>query len=300
MRIPANNDVKTYKKQSRVAFEGLLAELPNLVVSLINAFFANTLLVWSDTFSSFGTCIHYLCVFVAAGKMKKETGDRYNFGLERLETFVSFICDLLMGMGYLVLMGISVYGILHPSQPDDALGYFLILKIINIGFDTYFYVNQLKIQKKHNSRMNETETANCLNNLILDVLTGIMACFCFFFRAYRWAWYISPAVVIVMTGVFFYRCVQQIRGAIADLSDASIPIGEQDELFDIVLNHASGIEKVYGVNCRMMNGKLYVEIDLTFKNAITFSAQQEVLEKIDSEVKEHFPNSTTRFLIEHR
>jgi len=300
MKLFASYDVQTYEKQSKVALEGLLAELPNLIVSLIDAFFANTLLVWSDSFASFGSCVHYLMVFVAARKMKKETGDRYNFGLERLETFVSFICDLLIVTGYLVLMGVSVYGILHPTQPDSTLGLFLILKIVNIAFDTYFYVNQLKIRKKHKSRMNETETTNCLNNLIIDVVTGIVACFCFFLRAYRWAWYISPVVVLMMTSFFLYRCAQQIRGAIADLSDASISVGEQDELFDIVLKYAANIEKIYGVNCRMMNGKLYVEIDLIFKNAITFGTQQELLERIDSEVKQHFPDSTTRFMIECR
>jgi len=300
MKFFADYDVQTYEKQSKVALAGLLAELPNLLVSLIDAFFANTLLVWSDSFTSFGSTLHYLMVFFAARKMKKEAGDRYNFGLERLETFVSFICNLLIATGYLTLIGVSVYNIIHPSQPESALGLFLILKIINIAFDTYFYVSQIKIRKKHKSRMNETETENCLNNLIIDAATGIVACFCFFLRAYRWAWYISPVVVLIMTSVFLYRCVRQIRGAIDELSDASISIGEQDELFDIVLHHASDIEKVYGVNCRMMNGKLYVEIDLVFKDSIPFSTQQELLEKIDADIKKHFTNSITRFIIECR
>ncbi len=298
MRIISNINNENYKSQSRTALFGALSEFPNLVLSLISAIFSNTLLVWSDTFLSMGSTSHYMLVFFVAHRLRKETGDKYNFGTDRVEVLTSFISEIIIGAGYLVFVVISVYGLFNPSKPDDALFYFIILKGLNIAFDIYFFVRQTGIYAKQKNRMNRTELDSCRNNLLIDVITGVIVVVCYFFREIRWSWYISPAATLIMAVIFGCQSIVKIREAISDLLDTSIPIKNQDEIYDIVLEHKGLFDRIDAVNCRMLNYRLYVEIHLTFKKDVTYKEMTELLDEIHTDVIKKYPNSVVRFVSE--
>lgn len=299
MRLFTNDFSKSYSIQCRVALIAFLLELPNLVLCAVNAIFANTLVVWADCAQSLGATLHCFIVFLVARMLKKDTGDRFNFGIERFESFISLLCDALLFMSYLSLIGIAVIGIINPSQPDDSLGFFLVLKLINIAFDFYLVISQKKALNARRSRLTETEYAKQKDELLHDIIIGIVVCICFFLRSYEWSWYFSPAFTIILCLFFVVGCVKRLKQVIADLSDVSLSIEEQDGLMDIILDHASEIKKIYSVDCRTMNHKLHVDVHLSFSDDTTYDSVQSVLAKIEKSILELYPDAVTRIVIQN-
>jgi len=299
MKLSYDNDSKkVYKKQARVALTGLIAELPNLVLTIIFACYANTILCWIDTVVSVSVILHYLIVIFVSFKMAKENGDKYNYGLERLEVFTSFICDLLISITMLVLLGSSIYGIIYPQQPQDGLLWFLILKVSNTAFDIYFVINGVHILKKRKSRLNETELNNYINNLIHDALILVASVVCYLLRDKPASGYISSIVGIISILYFLYTYIKHIINLIKELSDVSISIKEQDELYDIILDNSKGIKRIKAVNCHTLNGILNVDVNISFKNEIAYDQQMTFIKNIKQTIQDKHPNAKVRLVID--
>jgi len=298
MKLVDKSLVSIYKAQVRTALLALIAELPNLILSVIIAFSANSILCWIDSVVSFSTCLHLSLVMFVSIKMVKETGDKYNYGLERLEVFTSFICDLLISLVMLILLGTSIYGFFVLQYPTDNLLYFVIVKSVNIAFDVVFCISGFRIAKKRKSRLNETEFNVYLNNLIHDTLIGITVVICYFIRGNKIAALLSPIVGIISILYFVYTYIKHIRKLVKELADVSIPIQDQDVIFDIVLNNKEGIKRISSVNCHTLNGKLYVDIILSFHDQITYEQQSLFLKDIKSQIQEKYKNATVRLVFE--
>jgi len=230
--------------------------------------------------------------------MAKENGDKYNYGLERLEVFTSFICDLIISFTMLILLGSSIYGLICPTKPDDSLMWFTVLKSFNTAFDIYFLINGIIIVRKRKSRLNETEANNYLNNLIHDALILVACIICYFLRDKDVSAYLSSAVGLVSILYFLYTYFKHIRALRKELSDVSIPIKAQDELLDIVLNNRDNIKKIHGVSCHTLNGILYVDITISFQNDTTYEVQHNFLKNVKKEIQEKHPKAIVRLVIE--
>jgi len=298
MRLKTNNNEEKYKKQEHMAFVSFLAEVSNFVFEIISAFTAHSILVIADCFASAETTAHALIVLLVSKKMRKETGDKYNFGVERLEVVISFICDLLVVVGYTVLFASAVYQIFHISPPSSVIGLFLILKTSNTAFDVVFLVQQGKIKKKNNSRLNQTEFAKVRNNLINDVATFVLVLLSFLFIDYKWSWYIAPIATVFLSVLFIAQCIMRIRKSFSELTDFSATIKNQDKIFDTVLEYKSNFDKINEVNCRYLNAKLYVEIDVDFPANYTYENQKNLLENIENDIRKDFEDCFVRFVIQ--
>lgn len=298
MKLIDKSEKDVYKKQIKVALIGLIAEVPNLVLTIILAFQANNILCWIDTVVSVSVVLHYSIVVFVSFKMARENGDKYNYGLERLEVFTSFICDLIISLTMLILLGSSIYGLIHPQRPDDSLMWFMILKGCNLAFDIYFFINGIIIVKKRKSRLNETELNNYLTNMVHDVLILIASIICYFLRDKDISGYLSSIVGIICISYFLFTYIKHIKDLVKELSDVSIPIKHQDELLDIVLENSKGIKKIEGVNCHTLNGILYVDIVLSFHNEITYEAQKDLLKTVKEKIQEKHPKAKIRIVLE--
>lgn len=298
MRAYRNEHADTYRKQEKTAWIAFLSEFPNLVISVVTAFFAGTLVCWTDCASSLESTTHCLLVALMSGRMKKETGDRYNYGMDRLEIFISFICDSLAVIGMLIIMVSSVYGLFFPQQPEESLLWFLILKGINMAFDLYFLFNQKKINRMHSSKLNESELKKSRYNLISDAAVGVAVLVCFVFRTQVWVAYLSPAFSIVMAAVFAAGYIRHISRSVTELLDAALPITEQDKLYDIVLQNRQMIRKIESVSSHRLNERVYVDICLSLLEQTTFAEQKELLAQLNRDIQQIMPGAEVRLLVQ--
>jgi len=300
MRLHTYDYSKTHKQEVRVSFVDFLLEFINFVISVVIAFFAASTIVWADTISSFGSTSNALMLFVISKIVQKETGDRFNFGIERLENFVSFLSNILVSFSLVFLLFVSINGISNPNQPETELGLFLLLKIFNISGCALFWYERKKIHETNKTRLTETELATALESLIYDIVIGIVACFCYFFRAYKWSWYISPIASILVCLYFIGGCAKRIKESFKELVDVSTSVTNQDRILDIILENRGLISQIENINCRLMNGKLYIQLMLSFADDAIYRDIILEKKKIEKAILSEYPESSIQIVIEER
>jgi len=293
----ADSESDTYKKQEATAWLDFLSEFLNLVSSVISAFFANTLVCWADCATSFESTTHCLLVGIVSGKMKNEKGHSYNYGLDRLEIIVSFVCDALAILSMIIVFISSIVGIFNPEEPEDSLIWFLVLKAINISIDLYFLYNHYMLFKKHRSMLNESELIKSRYNLTVDLAVGAVVCICYIFRTQIWVQYLSPIAGIAMVLVFTVNYITHIKTSIMELSDFSLPVEKQDEIYDIVISHRSGIQKIVSIKCHQLNKRVYIDITLILKETTTYGEQKQLLTELKKEINELIPGASVSLVL---
>lgn len=285
MHIRPNAHVENYKKATKLAFVSVVANLPNFILVLISAFSARSAVVWVDVFVSFGETTHATLVWLVTWKMVREMGDKYNFGMARLEVFFSFVCDLIVTIGMIGVAIGAAYSIISPEAPTSSVLLFCILKCANSLYDAIALAKQSKITKENPSKLNETERITYRNSLISDVSVGLLALICYLLRDLTFTLYLSPIVSIGMAIYFIYDYIKHMRKSFREIVDASLPIPRQDEIYDIVLENRELVKRIESVNCRRINNKSHIEITLVFHDHVTYGQIHAHLEKIRPQIE---------------
>jgi len=267
MHISSNTNVENHKKAAKLAFVSFISNFPNFVLVLLAALTAKSAVVWVDVLVSFGETTHALLVWLVMWKMVRETGDKYNFGMGRLEVFFSFICDLLVAVGMLGVAVGAVINLISPEAAADSVLMFCLLKCFNSTYDALALRRQTKITKEHPSKLNETERITYRNSLINDIAVGALALICYLLRAYPFAVYLSPIFSIALAIYFIFEYIRHMKSSFEEIVDTSLPIIRQDAIYDIVLSNRALIKRISSVNCRRINDKTHIELTLVFEAA---------------------------------
>ena len=155
-----------YKKQQNLSFTQFLAETPAFIAILVSAILSRTILVFVDLLDSLGNLLRTATITILSKKLSKDLRFEYNYGVGKIEAISSLLCDGIVFFGLVLTLGLSVYSIIFPSQPSDFVIAVVGLKVINVSFDIFFFINQRKIIKNHRSPISETNCAAALASLL--------------------------------------------------------------------------------------------------------------------------------------
>ena len=148
-----------YKQQQNLSTAQLLAEVPSFVAVLVSALFSRNLLVYIDLLDSSMYLVSLVLIVVLSRKLTKDLRYEYNYGVGKIEAISSLLCDGMGFFGLLITLGFSVQAIIVPEQPSDLVIAVVGLKVINVCFDTAFFVKQGKITKLHHSAISKSNPA---------------------------------------------------------------------------------------------------------------------------------------------
>lgn len=203
-----NHDVKSdelrqriYKEQKKVGILSFIAELPNFIAVLVTAILSRSLIMWLDLVDSFSNVARSSSVFLSSGKLEgnnvKDPG--------KLEFRTAMFCNISVLAGLAVLFAASLTQIINPEEPQEFLIWAVALKVINVLIDTYMFVRQAKLIKRCETDIIRAEYNGLLKDLIFDSATLIIVLISYLLIQYRWSWYISPAVCLLMCLFFIVK-----------------------------------------------------------------------------------------------
>ncbi len=293
MLFQVENEIGSNKKLHDISVKSLILEFPNLLLMFISAIIANTMIVWLDVLGSLSAVLHSALIVWITRKIWKITNDAYHYDAERLEEMASLICDILMLLSYLTLIYNAFYDVIYPSSVNQGIVVYLFVKIIDLLFDFYFYHNVKKIYQDHPSKVNESVFLNWRNNLLIDLIIGVISVIVYFMRLYSWSRYISPGATIILSVFFIIESGKRIRNSFDQLIDAPISILDQDKIVDILLEYCgkNDVDRVTGVRCYILESKLNIVIDIVYKEETTYHKQMQLLQIWSNAIKEQYPNS---------
>lgn len=277
-----------YKQQRSLSIAQFLAELPSFIALLVSAVLSRELLVFIDLFDSFMYLISLGLIVILSKKLTTDLRYEYNYGVGKIEAISSLLCDGIAFFGLLLTLGLSVRGIMFPERPNDLVIAVVGLKVINVSFDTVFFIKQRKILKVHNSAISKANYAEALSSLLFDSLTLVSLFAMWILRNNPIGWYISPVISIFIAIYLMSGYVKRTRQSLAELTDKTLPEEEQMKILNVMTHYYNSYSQVHAVNSRKIGDSVMVDLHLSFEKQTSFEEiiklKKQMQEEIDKQI----------------
>lgn len=286
-----------YKQQQNLSIAQLLAELPSFVAVLVSAILSRNLLVYVDLLDSSMYLISLVLIVVLSKKLTKDLRYEYNYGVGKIEAIASLLCDGMGCFGLLITLGFSVQAIIRPEQPSDFVIAVVGLKVINVSFDTAFFVKQRKITKIHSSAISNANYAEALSALLFDSVALVSLFVMWLLRNHPIGGYISPVVSIFVAIYLMSGYVKRIRQALTELTDKTLPEEEQMKILSILTRHYDSYSQVHSVNSHKSGDCIRIDMHLSFERNTSFEEILTLKKQMQDELDSQFGNCIVNIIV---
>ena len=286
-----------YKQQQNLSIAQLLAELPSFVAVLVSAILSRNLLVYIDLLDSSMYLISLVLIVVLSKKLTKDLRYEYNYGVGKIEAIASLLCDGMGCFGLLITLGFSVQTIIFPKQPSDFVIAVVGLKVINVSFDTAFFVKQRKITKIHSSAISNANYAEALSALLFDSVALVSLFVMWLLRNHPIGGYISPVVSIFVAIYLMSGYVKRIRQALTELTDKTLPEEEQMKILSILTRHYDSYSQVHSVNSHKSGDCIRIDMHLSFERNTSFEEILTLKKQMQDELDSQFGNCIVNIIV---
>ena len=286
-----------YKQQQNLSIAQLLAELPSFVAVLVSAILSRNLLVYVDLLDSSMYLISLVLIVVLSKKLTKDLRYEYNYGVGKMEAIASLLCDGMGCFGLLITLGFSVQAIIFPQQPSDFVIAVVGLKVINVAFDTAFFVKQRKITKIHSSAISNANYAEALSSLLFDSVALVSLFVMWLLRANPIGGYIAPIVSLFVVIYLMIGYVKRIRQALIELTDKTLPEEEQMKILSILTRHYDSYSQVHSVNSHKSGDCIRIDMHLSFERNTSFEEILTLKKQMQDELDSQFGNCIVNIIV---
>ena len=287
-----------YEKQQNLSIAQLLAELPNFVAVVVSAILSRNLLVYIDLLDSSMYLISLGLIIFLSRKLRKDLRYEYNYGVGKIEAISSLLCDSMGFLGLLITLGFSVQAIIVPEQPSELVIAVVGLKIINVAFDTAFFVKQRKITKIHNSAISKSNYAEALSALLFDSVALISLFAMWLLRANSIGGYIAPVVSIFVVIYLIVGYAKRIRQSFIELTDKTLPEEQQMKILAILTRYYSSYSQFHSINSQKSGDITRIDIHLSFEKGTSVDDVISLKKKIQDELNQIFENCSANIIVE--
>ena len=287
-----------YQKQQNLSFAQFLAELPSFIAILVSAILSRTLLVYIDLLDSFIYLIRVGLIVLLSKKLRKDLRFEYNYGVGKIEAISSLLCDGIAFFGLLLSLGLSVYSIFFPEQPSDFVIAVVGLKVINVSFDTAFFVKQRKILKTHHSAISKTNYAEALASLLFDSVTLVSLFAMWLLRDNPIGGYISPVISIFVAIYLMFGYFKRTRQSLVELTDKTLPEEQQLKILNILTRHYSSYSQFYSINSHKSGDITRIDLHLSFEKNTSFEEIIKFKKQAQEEIEKQIGHCTVNIIVE--
>ena len=287
-----------YKEQKNLSIAQLLAETPNFVAVVVSAILSRNLLVYIDLLDSSMYLISLGLTIFLSRKLTKDLRFEYNYGVGKVEAISSLLCDGMGFFGLLITLGFSVQSIIIPEQPSDLVIAVVGLKIINVAFDTAFFVKQRKITKIHNSAISKSNYAEALSALLFDSVALVSLFAMWLLRATPIGGYIAPVVSIFVAIYLMVGYTKRMRQSFIELTDKTLPEEQQMKILAILTRYYSSYSQFHSINSQKSGDITRIDIHLSFEKGASVDEVISLKKKMQDELNQIFDNCSANIIVE--
>ena len=287
-----------YEKQQNLSIAQLLAELPNFVAVVVSAILSRNLLVYIDLLDSSMYLISLGLIIFLSRKLRKDLRYEYNYGVGKIEAISSLLCDSMGFLGLLITLGFSAQAIIVPEQPSELVIAVVGLKIINVAFDTAFFVKQYKITKIHNSAISKSNYAEALSALLFDSVALVSLFAMWLLRANSIGGYIAPVVSIFVAIYLMVGYAKRIRQALNELTDKTLPEEQQMKILNILTRYYNSYSQFHSINSHKSGDIVRIDLHISFESSTTFEEILAFKKQMNEEFGNQLGNCVVNIIVE--
>ena len=286
-----------YEQQQNLSFAQIFAEVPSFVAVLVSAILSRNLLVYIDLLDSSMYLVSLVLIVILSKKLTKDLRYEYNYGVGKIEAIASLLCDSMGFLGLLITLGFSVQAIILPEQPSDLVIAVVGLMIINVAFDTAFFVKQHKITKIHNSAISKSNYAEALSALLFDSVALVSLFAMWLLRSNPIGGYIAPIVSIFVAIYLMNGYVKRIRQALTELTDKTLPEEEQMKILNILTHYYDSYSQFHSINSHKSGDVTRIDIHLSFDKDTRVEEVHRLQKQMQNEIANQIDNCIVNIIV---
>ncbi len=273
-----------YDRQLKLTLLNLLGELPNFCALLFSAISTRAILVFVDLIDTSGNVMPNLLVAFISKRLKKDLSYQYNYGIEKIEAMASMLCDFVMVVSLVLMLGFAIKDIIIPRPVGDFLLFVVFVKVLNVSGDLFVYWRQKKICKKSDSLVLKSALSVAIKNVIFDMTSLTALVLIALFGDIKVFWYLSPVISLMLGGYLLYVTIIRLNTTIGVMLDKST---DEDTRFTILQTLTTLYEKyenIINVQSRMNGSTVVVDLNLGFAPDMTYAQMKEIADTFATEL----------------
>lgn len=278
-----------YGSQMRLSLLNLAGELPNFFALLFSALSTKAVLVFVDLIDTGGNVMRNILVVLISKKLRKDLRYQYNYGVGKIEAMASMLCDFVMVLSLLAMLGFAVKDLILPRPAEGFMLFAVAVKVVNVLGDIFMYVKQRKLCRTSDSLVFRSALSVAFKNLVFD-LTSLSALILMgIFGNVRVIWYLSPVVSLLLGGYLLFTTVKRLGETFGVMLDKSPDETVQRAILQSLTALYERYDAVADVQSRISGGTVIVDLDLGFAPELTYREMKQIADDFYAQLSSRVP-----------
>ncbi len=272
----------------------LITIILNIIITvsqIIGGIISGSLALLSDAMHNFSDVLALVIAYGANRLATRPSSKTRTFGYKRAEILATlFNASVLIGIALFLIVE-AFHKLYHPESVDSVwvIGLGLLSIVLNV-----LSVLLVKDDAHHNMNIKAAYL-----HLLTDVMTSVAVVLGGVLMYYFELFWIDPVISVVIALYLLSASWGLIRESTAVLMQFAPESVDLDELEQIIIAYDE-IENVHHIHLwRLSDHAIHLEAHLDFKDDLTLSASESIIESLEKELHESFKITHTTFQCEY-
>ncbi len=292
-----NMEKNILTEQRNVAVLLIIYRIPEFITSFIAAIASGSMVVWLEFMENASVLVPGVILVVLTTKLNKNLKFRFNYGTGKVEAITALCCETFDLAGILCIVFFAVRKIILPESEEEFLVFALVVSIVGVLIDIFIYFKEKNLVSKNHSRMIHSAFVAARNEFVFDAISIVTLIIGIIFEKASWIRYFSPLVCVVVSLPLAYIVVHHLTDAIRELSDLTLDEDSQLKILKALNEFYEYYDELGEIKSRISGTDQYVDIELCFKQDMTYHEVSKVSENIKKRVSDEIGGGIVNVVI---
>lgn len=260
----------------------------DLVLMGSAAFNSNSVTILGDLLKETTDTLSVLAAFLTVRAVRRSPGQRFAYGVGKLENLVSVSIGVIMVACALFVTVRAVHHLGNPEQAEGTLPGILVFCLYS-GIAFFISARARGIARKQPSAIMESQARLWFSKGAFDAAMGSGLLIALIFSEHKWAWYLDPIASLVGVLFMFHAAWGMASSSVGDLLDATLEEETQLQIMRELVGHIDDYERIHKVRTRRSGPNMYAEIFLEFDPTILMGEGQRRIDSIRVDLEAKIP-----------
>ncbi len=276
---------KAMNEQKKIALMVVLWRIPAFITSILAAIASQSLVLWLEFLENASVFLPGVLLLVLSGRLSRNLKFKYNYGTEKVEAIAALCCEMFDLAGLFCITIFALRTIIRGTEPaeGDYMIFALVVSIIGLFVDVVILIRERNLVKKNHSKMLHTARVSAEKEFVFDIISIITLIVTIVHE--DTARY-TPIFSLILVIPFSVIVINHLKKSLMELSDLTLDEENQLRIVKILSEFFEHYDELGEVRSRMTGDSIYVDIELSFRDDMTYSEIRETVVSMKSRVEE--------------
>ena len=259
------------------------------------AWHSDSLAILSDLLKESTDFLAVFASYLTVLALRKAPGQRFAYGIGKLENLVSLAISLIMVGCSFFLLSKVVSHFHHPMPTSGTVPGILIFTLYaGIGFG--IWTRNRWILRQQHSPIIESQarlwfSKACFDSFMATALTLELA-----FRGQAWSFYLDPLASLLGVVFMIHAAYAISSSSVNDLMDAALEETTQLRILNQLVQHIDDYDRLHKVRTRRSGSRIFVEVFLDFSPDLRMAAVHDRIQHLRQSIAAAIPGAEVSIL----